>query len=85
MINMSLRCLNYVSGVYLFRVSLLLIGQLGLGLFLGVGPCFPMAGGLCKFTGGKRLIQRRLYILLEQYKERVKPIQFFQCTIILHL
>jgi hypothetical protein len=38
--------------VYLFQVSLLLIGQQGFGTFLhfsGIGPCFPLAEGLCKF------------------------------------
>jgi hypothetical protein len=48
-VNASLRWLNNVSGVYLVQVSLLLIGQQGLGHFFSIGPCFPLAGGLCKF------------------------------------
>jgi hypothetical protein len=39
-VNASLRWLNYVSGVHLVQVSLLLIGPQGLGDF---GPCFPLA------------------------------------------
>jgi hypothetical protein len=37
----------------------------------GIGPCFPLAGGLCKFyanTGGKRPIQRQP--LLVQNKQQ---------------
>jgi hypothetical protein len=47
----SLRWLNNAVGVYLVQVSLLLIGQQGLGHFLKcrIGPCFSLAGGLGKF------------------------------------
>jgi hypothetical protein len=41
----------------------------------GIGPCFPLAGGLCKFyanVGGKQPIQRQL--LLVQYKQQANPI-----------
>jgi hypothetical protein len=48
-VNASLRWLNNVVGVYLLQVSLLLIGKQGLVDFLGVGPCFPLAAGLCNF------------------------------------
>jgi hypothetical protein len=69
-VNASLCWLNNVVGVYLVQVSLLLIGQQGLGHFFGIGPCFPLAGGLCKLFanagGGKQTIQRQL--LLVQYK-----------------
>jgi hypothetical protein len=63
----SLPWLNNVRDVYLLQVSLLLNGQQGL-ISSGIGPCFPLAGGLCKFNakaGGKRPIQR-------------KPIYFYQ-------
>jgi hypothetical protein len=71
-VNSSLRWLNNVSGVYLVQVSLLLIGQQGLVDSSGIGPCFPFAGGLCKFyvnAGENRQIQRQL--LLIQYKNQV--------------
>jgi hypothetical protein len=60
-INASLSWLNNVTGIYLVQVYLLLIGQQGLEIFLCIGPCFPLAGELCKFyanAGGKRPIQR---------------------------
>jgi hypothetical protein len=41
----------------------------------GIVPCFPLAGGLCKFygsAGGKRPIQRQL--LLVQYKQQANPL-----------
>jgi hypothetical protein len=40
----------------------------------GIGPCFPLAGGLCKFYAnavGKRQIQRQP--LLVQYKQKANP------------
>jgi hypothetical protein len=54
-------------------------------IFSGIGPCFPLAGGLCKFyanAGGKQPIQRQL--LLVQYKQQANPL-YSQYTIILHL
>jgi hypothetical protein len=41
----------------------------------GIGPCFPLAGGLCKFyanVGGKQPMQRQL--LLVQYKQQANPL-----------
>jgi hypothetical protein len=41
----------------------------------GIGPCFPLAGGLCKFyanTAGKRPIHRQP--LLMQYKQQANPL-----------
>jgi hypothetical protein len=63
--------------VYLVKVFLLLIGQQGFGHFFssGIGPCFPLAGGLSKFYAnarGKRPIQRQP--LLEQYKQQANPL-----------
>ncbi len=40
-VDASLRCLNNVSGVHLVQVSLLLIGQQGLGDFYGYRPLLP--------------------------------------------
>jgi hypothetical protein len=40
----------------------------------GIGPCFPLAGGLCKFYAnvrGKQPIQRQL--LFVQYKQQANP------------
>jgi hypothetical protein len=56
------------------QVSLLLNCQQGLEHFFGIGPCFPLAGGLCKLyanAGGKQQIQRQL--LLVQYKQQANP------------
>ncbi len=54
---MSLRLLNNVGGVYLIKVSLLLIGQQGLVGFFRYRALLPIGfGGLCKFydnVGGK--------------------------------
>jgi hypothetical protein len=61
--------------VYLNQVSSLLTGQQGLVGFSGIGPCFPLARGLCKFyanTRGKRPIQRQP--LLVQYKQQANPL-----------
>ncbi len=66
-VNASLRWLNNFSGVYLVQIFLLLIGP--------QGPCFPLAGVLCKFyanAGGKRPIQRQH--LLVQYKKQATPL-----------
>jgi hypothetical protein len=41
----------------------------------GIGPCFPLAGRLCKFyanAGGKRPIQRQPLLL--QHKQEVNPL-----------
>jgi hypothetical protein len=41
----------------------------------GTGPCFPLAGGLCKFyayAGEKRPIQRQLLVV--QYKQQANPL-----------
>jgi hypothetical protein len=41
----------------------------------GIGPCFPLVGGLCKFYAnaeGKRPIQRQQ--LLVQYKHQANPL-----------
>jgi hypothetical protein len=71
-----LRWLNNVVGVFLVQVSLLLIGQQGLvNFFSGIGPCFPLAGGLCKLyanSGGKQPLQRQL--LLVQCKHHANPL-----------
>jgi hypothetical protein len=68
-VNAGSRWLNNVSGVYIIKVSLLLIGQQGLVDFFWFCPCFPLAGGLCKFYAnvvGKQPIQHKP--LLDQYK-----------------
>jgi hypothetical protein len=43
--------------------------------FSGIGPFFPLTGGLCKFytnAGRKQQIERRL--LLVQYKQQANPL-----------
>ncbi len=55
-VNAGLRWLNHVTGVYLGQVSLLLIFQQEWDNS-DIGPCFPLAGKLCKFytnSGGQR-------------------------------
>jgi hypothetical protein len=61
--------------MYLTQVSLLLIGQQGSVDSSGIGSCFPLAGGLCKFyasAGVKQLIQRQLPLV--QYKQQANPL-----------
>jgi hypothetical protein len=48
-ISCSFRWLNSVSGVYLVQASLLIIGEQVWDISSGIGPYFPLAGGLCKF------------------------------------
>jgi hypothetical protein len=75
-VNVSLRWLINVSGVYLVQVPLLLIGQRKVwDISSGISPCFPLAGGLCKvYTNarGKRSIQCQP--LLVQYKHHANPV-----------
>jgi hypothetical protein len=86
-VNASLLWLNNVSDVYLVQVSLAFYWSALSRVWdisSGIGDCFPLAGGLCKFyanAGGKRQVQRQL--LLVKYKQQ--PIHFYQCTIMLHL
>jgi hypothetical protein len=38
----------------------------------GIGPCFPLAGGLCKFyanAGGKLQIQRHTLLSMQENKK----------------
>jgi hypothetical protein len=61
--------------MYLIQVSLLLIGQQVWYISSGISPCFPLAGGLCKFyanPGGKQLIQHQP--LLVQYQHQANPL-----------
>jgi hypothetical protein len=59
-----------VSGVYLVQISLLFIRFWDISS--GIGPCFPLAGGSCKFyvnTGGKRPKQHQA-----RYKQQANPL-----------
>ncbi len=61
--------------MYLVQVSLLLIGQQVWDISSGIGPCFPLTGGLCKFYANaerKQPIQRQL--LLVQYRQQANPL-----------
>jgi hypothetical protein len=61
---------NIVSGVYLVQFPCFLLVSKVWDIPSGIGPCFPLAGGLCKFyanAGGKRPMQRQP--LLVQYKQ----------------
>jgi hypothetical protein len=66
----SLRWPNNVTCLHLVQVSLLAFHW-----STGIGPYFPLAGGLCKFyanAGGKRTIQGQP--LLVQYKQQANPL-----------
>jgi hypothetical protein len=70
-VNASLRWLNNVVGVYLAHFPCFLLVW---DISSGIGPCFPLAGGLCRFyanAGGKQPMQRQL--LLVQYKQQANP------------
>jgi hypothetical protein len=74
-VNASLRWLNKVTGVYLVHVSLLLIGQQGLGHFFRY--CFPLAGGLSNIFRQRHrkttnTVQHQP--LLVQYKHQANPL-----------
>ncbi len=76
MVNASFCWLNNVKGVYLVQLSLLLIGRSSVGaISSSIGPCFSLAGWLCKFYArarGKLPIQRQP--LLVQYKQQVNQL-----------
>ncbi len=64
-----------VRDVFLVQVSLILFVRRLWDISLGIGPCFALAGGLCKFyanNGGKRPIQRQP--LLVRYKQQANPL-----------
>jgi hypothetical protein len=70
MVNASFRWLNNVSGVQGFLAS-----YWSAGFEPGIGPCFPLAGGLCIFYAnavGKRPIQRQPLLVL--YKQQANPL-----------
>jgi len=69
--------------MYLVHVSLHLIGQQGLGrtVGMGIGPCFPLAGGLCKLkfyanVGGNRSVQS-LRLLVQYAIQAASQSTFF--------
>ena len=68
-VNASLRWLNNVSGVYLVQVSMLLIGQRGLGHFFRYRPLLPIGWRIVQI---KRTIQRQPLLL--QYKQQANPL-----------
>ncbi len=53
-VNASLRWLNDVIGVYLVRISLLLIGQQGLGDFFRYRPLFPIGWRIVQILRQRR-------------------------------
>jgi hypothetical protein len=65
--ELSVRWINYVNGVYLVQVSLLLIGQQGLGDFFRYWPLLPIGPRIVQIyanPGGKH------QLLLVQYKQQ---------------
>jgi hypothetical protein len=70
-INARLRWLNNVTGVHLVQVSLLLIGQQGLGHLFKYRPLLPNGWRIVQIYAnviGKRLIQRQPLVV--QYKQQ---------------
>ncbi len=51
----------------------------------GIGPCFPLAGGLCKFYAPTLKENDQYSANHSQCDTSSKPIHFYQCTIIIHL
>jgi hypothetical protein len=84
LVNASLRWLNDVVGVYLFQVSLLLIGQQGFGKFLQVsGLASHWLDNCANFPPTleemNQYLQRQL--LLVQYTQQANPLLFtHNCT-----
>ncbi len=73
-INASLRWLNNVSGMNLIQVSLLLIGQQGLGHFFRCRPLLPIGWRIVQILRQRlrKPIQRQL--LLVRYKHQANPL-----------
>jgi hypothetical protein len=78
-VNAILRWPNNISGAVYLQLSLgfraFLLASRVWDIFSGIGPCFPLGGGLCKFfanVGEKRPIQRQP--LLVQYKQQANPL-----------
>ncbi len=72
MVNASLLLLNNVTVVYLVQVSFAFNSSAGFGT--GIGPCFPLAAGLCvTFTPTpEETIQRQPFLV--QYKQQANPL-----------
>jgi hypothetical protein len=74
-VSASLRWLNNFSGCTLSRYPCFLLVSRIWDISSGIGPCFPLAGGLCWFyanAGGKPTIQRQP--LLVQYKQQANTL-----------
>jgi hypothetical protein len=74
-VHASLPWLYNVVGVYLVQVSLLLIGQQGLGHFFRYRLLLPIGWRIVQIysnAGGTQPIQRQL--LLVQYKQQANPL-----------
>jgi hypothetical protein len=68
---------SFEAAKFLTRMLSLIVRRdfFDLGKKSGIGPCFPLAGGLCKVYAnaeGKQPIQRQL--LLVQYKQQASPL-----------
>jgi hypothetical protein len=78
-VNASLRWLNNVSGVYLVQVSLLLIGQQGLGHFFRYRPLLPIGWRIVQILHQRR--RKTTNTAPITLSASSKPIHFYQCTI----
>jgi hypothetical protein len=74
-VNANLRWPNYVTGVYIVQISLILTGQQCLVDFFRYRPLLPNGWRIVQIlrhAAGKRTIQRQL--LLVQYKQQADPL-----------
>ncbi len=68
--------------MYLVQVSLLLIGQQGLGHFSGLGHYFPLVGGLCKLgcPSKQPKLELKLVSALSETKRLFRLFRFYTET-----
>jgi hypothetical protein len=83
-VNASLRYLNNVGGVYLVQVSLLFIGQQGLGYSFRYRPSLPIGWRIVQLFTPTQDENDQYSANHSQCKTSSKPIHFYQRTIILH-
>ena len=79
-VNASSRWLNNVRGVYLVQVSLLLIGQQGLGHFFRYRHLFPIGCRTVKLHANARrkITNTAPTTLIVQYKQQANPLLSLQ-------
>jgi hypothetical protein len=84
-VNASLRWLNNGGDVYLIQVSLLLIGQKGLGHFFRYRPLLSIGRRIVQILRQRRRITTNTEPTTLSAIQASSPSFFYQRTIILHL